>query len=182
MPLSPPAERKHLHTRRYHFEGFERADGLWDIEGRMIDVKTYGFDNSFRGRIVPGTPLHDMIIRLTVDTDFVVRDIEASTDWAPYQMCGDITPNFKRMIGTKVSLGWRTAIRQNLGGVEGCTHLVEMLGAMATVAFQTIYPKIAAKLENPNPAKKPGMIDSCHAYRSDGEIVKRIWPSFYTGN
>ena len=147
----------------------------------MTDVKTYGFDNAYRGHIEPGTPLHDMSIRLTVDDDFVVRDIEAVTDASPYHMCSDITPNFKRMIGVKVGFGWRTAIRKNLGGVEGCTHLVEMLGAMATVVFQTLYPKIARKVENPNPDKKPGLIDSCHAYRSDGEVVKRTWPSFYTG-
>ena len=181
MPLPPPAEREHLHTRQYRFEGFQRADGLWDIEGRMTDVKTYGFDNSFRGRIEPGTALHDMSIRLTVDEDLVVHDIEAVTDEAPYHMCGDITPNFKRMIGVKVGFGWRTAIRKNLGGVEGCTHLVEMLGAMATVVFQTIYPKIRKKVEDPNPEKKPGLIDSCHAYRSDGPVVQRTWPSFYTG-
>ena len=50
-PLSGPVERKHLHTRRYEFQGFQRADGLWDIEGHMTDTKTYGFQNAWRGEI-----------------------------------------------------------------------------------------------------------------------------------
>ena len=41
MTLSTPAPRKHRHTRTIHAEGFLREDGLWDIEARMIDSKTY---------------------------------------------------------------------------------------------------------------------------------------------
>ena len=78
-PILPsPAPRERLHTRRYEFNGYRRADGLWDIEGRMTDVKSYGFDNDYRGRIGPEEPLHDMRIRLTLDDDFVVRDIETA--------------------------------------------------------------------------------------------------------
>ena len=36
MPLSKPAPRKHIHTREIKCLGFEREDGLWDIEGRLI--------------------------------------------------------------------------------------------------------------------------------------------------
>ena len=182
MPLPPPAERERLHTRTYEFAGYRRADGLWDIEGHMTDVKTYSFQNRYRGEVQAGEPLHDMWIRLTLDEDLIVRDIEAATEASPYAVCPAVTPNFKRMIGEKVAAGWRGAIRKKLGGVEGCTHLVEMLGAMATVAYQTMYPVLAKKAaENPKPGK-PGLIDSCHAYRSDGEVVKQAWPEFYTGS
>ena len=29
---------------------------------------------------------------------------------------------------------------------------------------------------------KPKTIDTCHAYASDGPVVKRLWPEFYTGS
>ena len=181
MPLPPAAERERLHTRAYEFAGYRRADGLWDIEGHMTDVKTYSFQNRYRGEVRAGEPLHDMWIRLTLDEDMIVRDIEAATEAGPYAVCPAIAPNFKRMIGEKVGAGWRSTIRKKLGGVEGCTHLVEMLGAMATAAYQTLYPALAKKAaENPKPGK-PALIDSCHAYRSDGEVVKQAWPAFYTG-
>ena len=180
-------EREHLHSRSYEFHGYRRADGLWDIEGRLTDVKTYGFDNDHRGRIAPGEPIHDMRIRMTLDDDFVVRDVEAATEAGPFAVCPQAAPNLKRMTGVKVGAGWRRALRERLGGVEGCTHLTEMLGAMATVAFQTIYPVLSRERKDaarpPNPGRgRPPLLDSCHAFRSDGEIAKKAWPEFYTGD
>src|SRR5512143_596133 len=69
MPLSrPPRSRKLLHTRTVQCYGYQREDGLWDIEGHMTDVKTYSFTNKDRGgEIRAGEPLHAMSIRLTLD-------------------------------------------------------------------------------------------------------------------
>ncbi|MEH6632567.1 MAG: DUF2889 domain-containing protein [Halopseudomonas aestusnigri] len=193
MPLSPSKNRKHLHQRLYDFQGYEREDDLWDIEGRITDIKSYPFPNQYRGQIEAGEALHDMHIRLTVDLDFIVQDIEACIDESPYAICPSIAPNFKKIIGLKVGPGWRTAIRRAVGGTEGCTHLVEMLGAMATVTFQTLYPAMIRRQEqrakekpvSNNEAsgakKRPGIIDTCHAYSSEGEIVRSEWPDFFTG-
>src|SRR5215813_9235888 len=95
MPLSASTvESEHLHDRRYEFQGFRRKDGLWDIEGRMVDSKTYDFPNQYRGTIHAGVPLHDMRIRLTLDDHFVVRDIEAVTEASPFAICPEIAPSF----------------------------------------------------------------------------------------
>ena len=84
MPLSEPAARQPLHNRQYDFRGYRREDGLWDIEGRIVDTKTYAFENQHRGQIEAGTPVHDMQVRLTLDDDFLIRDIEAVTDASPF--------------------------------------------------------------------------------------------------
>jgi len=181
MPLSPPVEREHLHTRQLEFRGFRRGDGLWDIEGHLTDVKTYGFPNTYRGEIAAGEPLHDMWLRVTLDDDFVVHGIEAVTDGSPFATCPQITPNFEKMVGARMGSGWRRTVRQRLGGIEGCTHLVEALGALGTVAFQTLYPALKDKHEKDTRLGKPPLIDTCHAFRSDGEVVQKRWPDFYTG-
>jgi hypothetical protein len=181
MPLSPPVERSCLHKRTYVFEGYQRADGLWDIEGRIVDTKTYAFANKDRGEIPPGEALHDMSIRLTIDEDFKVHDIEAVTDYSPFTICPTVTPNFKRLIGKEVKTGWRQTVRREVGGVEGCTHLVDLLIAMATVAFQTLYPVRQAKAAKRPPGERPGLLETCHAFATDSPIVKRSWPEFYTG-
>lgn len=181
MPLSPPADRDQLHARTMEFRGYRRADGLWDIEGRLTDVKTYAFPNEFRGQIGAGEPLHDMWLRVTIDEDFVIRDIEAATDAGPYAICPAIAPNFKRMIGVRMRAGWRRQVRERLGGIEGCTHLVEALGGIATVAFQTLYPVIAKKEAARPRSARPPLLDSCHAFRSDGELARKLWPEHYTG-
>jgi hypothetical protein len=181
MPLSQPTDREELHHRRMDFKGYRRSDGLWDIEGHLFDAKTYAFHNDYRGEIQAGEPLHNMRIRLTIDDRFLIHDAEAVTDNGPFEVCPAITPSFKKMIGVTIAGGWRREIRARLGGIEGCTHLVELLTAMATVAFQTLYPILAKRDKGKAPTSKPRLIDSCHAFRSDGDVVKSSWPDYYTG-
>ena len=121
-PLSAPPERKHLHTRHYEFQGYQRTDGLWDIEGRMTDTKTYSFSNQWRGEIKAGEPIHDMWIRLTLDDELVVRDIEAKTAGSPFQICSAITPAYGAMKGLKIGKGWNKKKKEQFGGSHGCTH------------------------------------------------------------
>jgi hypothetical protein len=198
MPLSPPIGRQHLHTRRVTCQGFFREDGLWDIEGRITDTKSYQHANEWRGPIKSGEFVHDMSIRLTLDHKFTIVDVEAVTDSSPYRICGEVTPDFKKLIGLRVGGGFHRAVRERLGGVHGCTHIVELLGPVATTAFQTVSSRKARDLNRehranngtlpkPDPAKaskpprKPSVIDTCHAWAADGDVVKRWTPQFYTG-
>ncbi|NOZ43406.1 MAG: DUF2889 domain-containing protein [Alphaproteobacteria bacterium] len=142
MPLSKAVMRTALHRRSIICEGYEREDGLWDIEARMEDIKHYSFNNKFRGTVAPGVPLHEMYLRLTLDDDFVVQDIEAQMDHIPFDSCGDIAVDYRKLVGVKIGIGWRRAINQRLGGKLGCTHLTELLPVMATVSFQTMMPII----------------------------------------
>jgi hypothetical protein len=190
MPLSAPAPREHLHTRVVECRGYRREDGLWDVEGHLTDVKTYAFNNDFRGTVTPGTPLHDMWMRLTLDDRLVVQAVEAVTEASPYAICPDITPNFQRLKGLSLRPGFQKRVRELVGGVAGCTHLVELLGPMATTAYQTVFPYRERQRReqagtDPRPVasrSKPRLIDSCHAFAGDGEVVKRFWPEFYTGS
>jgi hypothetical protein len=182
MPLSPPAPREHLHTRSIEMRGYRRDDGLWDIEGHLSDVKSYSFHNDWRGEIGPGTPIHDMWIRLTLDDSLTVQDIEVTTDASPFRICPDVAPNFAAVKGATIGPGWNRRIKELLGGRKGCTHLVEMLGAMATVAIQTQMrnreKRLTAEGEAP---RRPAFLDTCYALASDSEVTQRLWPSFYTG-
>jgi hypothetical protein len=196
MPLSPPVGRQHLHTRRVTCQGFFREDGLWDIEGRITDEKSYEHANEWRGPLKPGDFVHDMSIRLTLNDRFTIVDVDAVTDKSPYRICGDVTPDFKKLIGLRVGGGFHREVRARLGGVHGCTHFVELLGPVATTAFQTISSGKARELERAHraksdpapqedtpskPRRKPYVIDTCHAWAADGPVVKRWAPDFYSG-
>ncbi len=189
MPLSPPAERELMHTRRVECCGYRRSDGLWDIEGHMTDIKTYGFHNDDRGEIVAGDPVHDMWIRVTVDSDFTIVDIEAVTDKAPFHICDTIAPAYQRLRGVNMATGFLRRVKELVGGVHGCTHLGELLGPIATTAFQTIYPVLwrerglRAAHEKPNgPKRPPPLLNACHAFASDGELVRQHWPEYHTAD
>ena len=181
MPLSRPTARQHVHTRRIECLGYRREDGLWDIEGHLVDQKTYSFEHDERGTVHSGQPIHEMWLRLTIDEDFLVHDSEAVTDFGPYRICGDITPNFAKLKGIKIGPGWRRKVHDIVGGVKGCTHLVELLSPMATTAYQTLWP-IIRKRGGQRSDGPPMVLNTCHAYAGDSKIVQRYWPNFYTGN
>jgi hypothetical protein len=190
MPLSPPAERRQYHTRDIQCRGYFRADGLWDIEGQMTDVKTYDFSNSDRGEVKAGEPVHAMHIRLTLDDSFEIKAVEAATDHGPFSVCAAIAPSYEKLVGVKIGPGFRKAVKDRLGGVAGCTHLTELLYPMATVAYQTLYASrnqarrdagLPVEEDFNRPKRKPRQIDSCHALRADGPVVRDQWPDFFEG-
>ena len=187
MPLSPPATRKPIHKRQIECHGFLRDDGLWDIEGRLTDTKSYDFTNEWRGEMAAGTPVHDMWLRLTVDDQYTIHEVEAVTDSSPYNICPEITENFQHLVGLSMVRGFKRKMTEALGGIKGCTHLGELAGRLATVAFQTIRPHLreAERKGESYPKLKPGtrpvVLNTCHAWDEKGEVVKRWFPDFYTG-
>lgn len=182
MPLPAPAPRTLKHTRTIECTGYEREDGLWDIEGHLVDTKTYVHSRRDGGRErQPGDPVHHMWLRLTIDLDLKIHDVEAVTDSSPYETCGNITVNFKKLAGLTIGPGWRKAIAERVGGVLGCTHLVELLGPVGTTAYQATGRAREARNAGQPLTKKPYQINSCHIYKDDAPAVLERWPEFYTG-
>ncbi len=184
MPLSTPVSRQRLHQRIVRCWGYRREDGLWDIEGQMVDTKTYPFPNEDRGgTIQAGESLHDMWIRITVDDQFFIHAVEARTDAAPFSLCPTIASRYQQLVGVRIGPGWSLKLRELFSGVQGCTHLSELLGPVATTMFQTVYGQRydeddAKPAENRPP---PPVLNTCHALSSDSPVVKRRWPNAYTG-
>jgi hypothetical protein len=184
MGLSSPAPRRHLHTRTIRCEGYERDDGLFDIEASIVDQKTYPVEEPYRGRREAGQHVHDMQVRLTLDREMTVRAIEVATNEAPYDPCFTVAPAFQSLVGAKIGGGWRRAVQDAAGGTKGCTHLKELLMPAATVAFQTIgsWPKagkVATEAAPDTAKKKPYFIDGCKAWAADGPVVERLFPLHY---
>jgi hypothetical protein len=186
MPLSPPAARSPLHERRLTIDGFEREDGLYDIEGRLVDTKTYAYDSDWHGRVESGTPVHDMSIRLTIDDRLKVHAVEAVTDRSPFPPCHEAAPGYEALVGLTIGPGWMRALRQRVSGTAGCTHITELLGQVATTAFQTMVKKRQEESRkrtvdgvSDRPNSRPMMIGTCHALAADGPVVKQYWPEYY---
>lgn len=186
MPLPEPAAREPAHTRSITYQGFRREDGLWDIEAHMTDVKSYSFQNHFRGTIEAGEALHEMLLRVTIDDEFVIQDVIAVTDNSPFENCPEIVGAYKSLAGIKMGPGWRRNIRQKVGGVNGCTHLTELMFPMATVAMQTLWAfknhrRHKTDQDHTRERTRPGILDTCHAWAATSPVVKRNAPEYYTG-
>ena len=176
MPLPPSsAERTEVHGRTITIRGFRRADGLWDVEGHLEDVRAHDFrfpGGERRG----GAPIHSMWLRLTVDDTALIVDVAAATDAAPFdEACGAIAPDYAALVGLRVGPGFNRAAVRLFGGVRGCTHMSELLRTMGTGVLQTLAGTVLAVSET----QKPFQLDGCHALATDGPQVALFYPRWY---
>lgn len=199
MPLSPPQQRELLHSRDIVLRGYQRADGLYDIEAQLTDTKSYGFGNHDRGYVRAGEPIHGMWLRLTVDEQRNILACEAAMDHTPYSICPTAAPNFARLAGLRIKPGFLKEAAKRIGGTHGCTHVRELLQQVATTAYQTIDPArarreadAAGEADRPGSDKldarisdtmggAPAILNTCVAYGTASPVVKRRWPQLFTG-
>jgi hypothetical protein len=180
--LSKPAKRDLRHRRRLIGNGYKREDGLWDIEVFLTDEKSYTFNNKDRGYIAAGEPLHEMAIRLTLTSKFEIVDIEAVINQSPYSICPAAVDKCYLLKGEFVKPGFNKRVVKLLGGGKGCRHISDMLAYAANVSFQSINHNDSIEereltLENLTYIKEK-FVNSCYAYREDGEVYNRYKEMF----
>jgi hypothetical protein len=123
-----------------------------------------------------------MVARITVDERMRIVAAEAVTEQGPYTICPGGAESFSRLEGLTIGPGFLKSARERMGGTVGCTHLRELLQQIATTAHQTIAPIIRRRAAASGTTPGPGrMLNSCYAYASDGEAVRRRFPEYYTG-
>ena len=138
--LNPPAVKRELaHKRQISINGYVRNDGLFDIEAELTDHKTYSFPSDFRGEVTPNLPVHHMIVRVTITQERIITAAEAITVTGPYSVCPKANEVFNQLVGLQIGPGWRRNVQAAIGGRHGCTHITELLGPIATIAYQTLY-------------------------------------------
>jgi Protein of unknown function (DUF2889) len=177
MPLSAAiAARSPLHHRQISIRGYKRDDGNFDIEGHLHDTKDVDFKVA-SGLKPAGAAVHSMWLRITIDRSFTIIDAEASSDAMPYAgYCDAVAPDYKKLIGLAIRPGFSRRVNELFAGTRGCTHITDLIGNVATTAFQTI-----AGQGLQDPAQMPFQLDRCHALALDAPAVARYYPRWYTG-
>jgi hypothetical protein len=182
MPLPRPVARTLNHNRIIDCRGYQRDDGLWDIEGHLTDVKAINwFDRTGSPDLPAGVPAHDMWIRLTIDLDMNIHECVAATDSSPYRLCSDITAKFAQLKGMRITRGWTRALKDVIGGSHGCTHQWELLGRIAATAYQSTNI-VRQKTRGHKTDGVPRTFNTCHMYTAGTDETLRRWPELYTGS
>ncbi len=168
--------RELLHRRAIEIRGYKRGDGLYDIEGHLVDTKPFDFQLA-AGVRPAGEPIHSMRLRITIDRHLTIVDAEASMDGMPYVGdCDEIVPHYRKLVGLAIRPGYSQRVKELFGGVRGCTHITELAGSLATAAFQTL---AGQRLQDPS--KRPFQIDGCHALDATRPAVAKYYPKWYRG-
>lgn len=175
MPLPAPQSRRQVSTREILFRCFRRDDGLWDVEGELIDTKDEPYEVRNERSWQPGEPIHHMLLRVTIDDAKVVREISVAMQAYPLGICPQSMANMQRMVGCTMARGWRKAIEHHLGKDKGCTHLRELLFSMATAAFQGME---RYRVETA-PDEVPAYLGTCATWSLSSPVVEREFPLLY---
>ena len=176
--------RRHVHTRSIRVDAYARDDGLWDLEAVLTDTKSRDFPLA-AGMRAAGDPVHDMVLRVTIDTKLNIVDALAESRWVPYPgHCDTIGPDYRKLIGLNLLQDFRRHVQGRLGGVHGCTHITELANVLPTAAVQAFAGEVfktrdAAHANHQHDEKMPWQLDRCHALRLDGPGVATFYPRWY---
>ncbi len=179
---APKLPRVLRHARNIEAQAFEREDGLWDIDTRITDTKTR-VAHLASGDRLPGYPIHDLWLRVTIDTRLTIVDAESVSVAVPYPgYCGSVSPAYKKLIGLNLIRSFRKALRERLAGTAGCTHLTELAGVLPTAAIQAFAGDVLPtgdKGSGEDMTQTPFQLDRCHALRRDGPAVEKYYPRWF---
>ncbi len=184
MPLPTPTVARTLrHTRKLVAHGFERSDGLWDIDCVLTDAKTRAVPIA-NAMLEPNANIHELWLRVTIDQSLNIVDAVASSDAVPYPgVCNTIAPAYQVLKGLNLFKGFRNAVRERLRGTAGCSHLTELCNFLPTAAIQAFAGDVWNTREGETDAhgerQRPFQLDKCHALAVDGEAVKTHYPRWY---
>jgi hypothetical protein len=182
--MTQQPQRRHVHTRSIRVDAYLRDDGLWDIEASLVDTKSRDLQLA-SGKRLAGEPVHDMALKVTIDTDLNVHDAAAQTSWVPYPgHCNRIESSYKQLVGLNLARDFHRHVRERLGGTKGCTHLTELASVLPTAAIQAfageapLRPGQQAKHDGD---RRPFQLDRCHALATTGPAVAEFYPRWFRG-
>jgi hypothetical protein len=178
LPSAAP-DRQLKHRRQIDVQVFSRGNGLWEVDALLTDVKTR-VALMTDGPRQPGTPIHEMLLRLVVNQQLDILQAGSETRFMPYNgICNEHGDTYAQLVGLNLLKNFRGAVRERLGGVLGCTHLTEMAQVLPTAVVQAFAGDVIDTRGDSDGATQPFQIGRCHALRSDGLAVRQFYPRWY---
>lgn len=174
----PDVRRFAVHERRVELKSYKRADGHWDLEASLQDVRTETIDVSTR-QYDAGVPIHLLAVRVTVDKDLNIVAVSYGAGRVPFPgTCDAVSDMLSRLVGLNLLDNFRRHVGNVFSRKERCTHVSELLLQVPTLAIQTV---VAVRNSGESSDDvRPMKIDACRAWRSDGELVHQHYPKWYT--
>jgi hypothetical protein len=154
---------------------------MWDIEGRLLDTRPFATSNPERTEIGPNEPIHEIALRVTIDRDLLIHDVEARMAQGAFRACADIENAYRAIVGMNLGSGFSRNVNRLFKGTSGCPHLNELLRSIAATAHQGFWADIT-RMRGTQPSNNawweetPPAVDGCHALRRDGSVVRVRFP------
>jgi hypothetical protein len=120
-----------------------------------------------------------MAIRLLINcSNLLIEDIDVELLSVPREFCRETIECLASIKGLTITKGFTAKVKKLAGGNKGCTHLVELLLAMAPAVIQgyASYQSKKPEVFDPNRAKMilQFLVNTCRAWREDGPLVEML--------
>lgn len=165
-----------LHTRKMEIATYEYDRQRIIVEGFLQDDRLQLTHSLTGEKFSPGI-IHHMSIRLLINcSNFVIEDVDVDLIAVPRDVCRETLQSLQPIKGLTIARGFTSKVKKLVGGIKGCTHLLELLLAMAPAAVQGF---AAHQLRKPRGFDSDQaelitkyLINTCHAWREDGPFVE----------
>lgn len=131
------------------------------------------------GETFPAGVIHHMVIRLLVNcSNLLIEDVDVELKAVPREACRETIDCLAQIKGMTIAKGFTSTVKKLAGGRKGCTHLVELIQAMAPAAFQGFGAHQSQKPLKFDPDRVRMMsqylVNTCRTWREDGPYVEMV--------
>jgi hypothetical protein len=167
---------KKLHTRNIEVTTYDYDAQRIIVEGRLKDDR-FQESHLFTGETFPRGVIHHMAIRLLVNcSNLLIEDIDVDLISVPREVCRETIDCLDPIKGLTITKGFTAKVKKLAGGKKGCTHLVELILAMAPAAIQGFAAYLSRKPVVFDPDREKMilefLVNTCRAWRDDGPFVE----------
>ena len=165
-----------LHTRNIKVTTYYYDEQRMIVEGFLKDDRFHE-SHSMTGEKFPSGAVHHMAIRLLVNcSNLLIEDIDVDLISVPREACHETIGCLAPIKGLTITKGFTAKVKKLTGGIKGCTHLVELILAMAPATIQgyATYQSRKEVVFNPKRAKMilGFLVNTCLVWREDGPFVE----------
>jgi Protein of unknown function (DUF2889) len=165
-----------LHSRKIEVTTYDYDEQRMIVEGSLKDDR-FQESHAITGEKFPSGVIHHMAIRLLVNcSTLLIEDIDVDLISIPRKACRETIGCLAPIKGLTITKGFTAKVKKLAGGKRGCTHLVELILAMAPAAIQgyATYQSRKQAVFDPDRAKMilQFLVNTCHAWREDGPFVE----------
>jgi hypothetical protein len=178
MKTIHPPESEKVHTRNISVSTYDCDGQRILVEGILKDNRLHE-SHVITGEKFPAGVIHHMAIRLLVNcSNLLIEEVDVELIHVPRDVCRETIDCLKPIKGLTITRGFTAKVKKLAGGTKGCTHVLELLLAMAPAAIQGF----AA-----HQSRKPSgfttdhtqmffhfLLNTCHAWREDGPFVEML--------
>jgi hypothetical protein len=135
VPSPMQVMRQLVHGRQLVCRAYRCGDGRWDVEGRLVDIKTRDVRLPAGAHVAAGEPYRALALAVTVGDDLTIRSARLEVEPAARERARAAC---RALAGRRIDAASGDETKALFARAAGCAHLDELLAAVISTARETI--------------------------------------------